>query len=113
MKDGYAIGDIESRLNVDELQKYLSTDVTDMAVLWTMLVDKTEGREVTEQDVINAILDNQPLGPRPIVNNPPEPKKEQTVEESNAKPEKIRVVKAAPVVIAPKKKGRPAGSKNK
>ncbi len=59
VKDGYALGDIESRINVDELQKYLNTDVTDMAVLWTMLVDKTEGRTVepTKEVIVPVVVE--------------------------------------------------------
>ncbi len=98
VKDGYAIGDIESRITVDELQKYLATEVTEMAILWLMLVDKTEGRSLPP--IIPVVVET------PIVQKP-----EQTIEQSNAKPEKIRVVKAAPVVVPPKKKGRPAKTK--
>lgn len=53
--DGYLIKDIEEKLNLDSIQKYLGTEVTDFAELWTMLVDKIEGRfpivEVTAIEV--------------------------------------------------------------
>ncbi len=111
MKDGYAIGNIEARLNVDELQKYLNTDVTDMAVLWTMLVDKTEGRNMESTIEAEDVSPNIEIKITDSGVHYASIKKEQTVEESNAKPEKIRVVKAAPVIAAPKKRGRPAKNK--
>lgn len=37
--DGYLVKDVEQALNVDALQKKLNTKVTDMAVLWEMLIN--------------------------------------------------------------------------
>lgn len=36
--DGYLIEDVESALTLDNLQKKLGSDITDMAILWDMLV---------------------------------------------------------------------------
>lgn len=40
--DGYEIKDIEEKLNVDALQKFLVTDETDMAKLFDMLISCIE-----------------------------------------------------------------------
>lgn len=50
--DGYVIKDIEERLNVDALQKYLVTDETDMAKLFDMLVQCIEHPIPTLPDVV-------------------------------------------------------------
>lgn len=44
--DGYVIKEIEEALNIDAIQKFVETEETDMQKIWTMLVDKIEGREV-------------------------------------------------------------------
>ncbi len=49
--DGYVVKDIEQALNIDALQKYIGTSETDMALLWTWLVDKAEGRELTNVNI--------------------------------------------------------------
>lgn len=56
--DGYLIKDIEEALNVDAIQIYLSTEETDMQLLWSLLVDKIEGRiviEVTPDPIVDVI----------------------------------------------------------
>lgn len=55
--DGYLIKEVEEALNVDALQKYLETEETDMKVLWTLLVNKIEGK-VVEVPVIQEIGTN-------------------------------------------------------
>lgn len=54
--DGYVVGEIEGALNVDAIQKYLGSEETDMAKLWTMMVDKIEGREVQEPVVSDVLV---------------------------------------------------------
>ncbi len=49
--DGYELKDIESKLIVNNLQTYLLSDESDISKLWTMMVDKIEGR-VVEMPVI-------------------------------------------------------------
>ena len=49
VSDGYDVRTVEANLNVDSLQKYLASDEPDMAKLWKLLVDKTEGREVVAE----------------------------------------------------------------
>ncbi len=46
VKDGYFIEDIEQALNIDALQKYIGTGLTDMHVLWENLILKAEGKPV-------------------------------------------------------------------
>lgn len=43
--DGYTIKDVEEALNIDAIQEFLGVKVTDMAILWNLLVAKIEGRE--------------------------------------------------------------------
>lgn len=45
--DGYLVKEIEQALNIDALQKFIGTQETDMQKLWTWMVDKIEGRELT------------------------------------------------------------------
>ncbi len=46
--DGYLIKEVEEALNIDALQKYIGTNETDMMVLWMWLIEKIEGRELTQ-----------------------------------------------------------------
>ncbi len=70
VNDGYVIGEIEAALNIDALQKNLGSDLTDMAVLWDMMVCKAEGREYlaskAEQlmsEVVDAVIATVPTKP--------------------------------------------------
>lgn len=56
--DGYKISDIEAALNVDAIQKYVGSESTDLMELWTMMVDKVEGRAPvpTEEPVTEMIV---------------------------------------------------------
>lgn len=47
--DGYLVKDIETALTVEVLQKYIGTQETQLHILWTMLMDKLEGKEVIEK----------------------------------------------------------------
>lgn len=58
IQDGYPINDIESKLTLDSVQKFLGSNETDMAKLWGWLVDKVEGRVPTEE--IAAVV-NEPV----------------------------------------------------
>ncbi len=42
--DGYKIEDVERALNVDAIQSYLTSEETDMNILWEAMVAKAEGR---------------------------------------------------------------------
>lgn len=46
--DGFLVKDVEQSLNVDAIQTYLDTEVTDLKLLWDMLVAKIEGRVLFE-----------------------------------------------------------------
>ena len=48
--DGYLVKEVEEALNIDAIQKYLGVSETNMTTLWTWLVDKIEGRELTKVD---------------------------------------------------------------
>ena len=49
--DGYVIKEIEEALNIDALQKYIGTNETDMITLWMWLVEKIEGKELTQPNI--------------------------------------------------------------
>ena len=53
--DGYAIKDIEERINLVSLQVYLGTKETDTLILWTQMVDKIEGRPLTQVNIDTTI----------------------------------------------------------
>jgi len=59
--DGYLIQEIESALNIDAIQTYLGSNETDMTKLWTMMIDKIEGREVIAPTIINEIVIIEPI----------------------------------------------------
>lgn len=40
VSDGYNIEDVERALNVDAIQKYIGIEVTDLEVLWDLMVAK-------------------------------------------------------------------------
>lgn len=42
--DGYNIKDIETALSLQNLQDYLGTTINDIDTLWTLLIDKVEGK---------------------------------------------------------------------
>lgn len=69
--DGYSIKEIESALTIPALQGYLGSQETDMLKLWTMLVDKVEGR-VTEVKVPEV---NPPESITPTTFSEPDPYK--------------------------------------
>lgn len=47
--DGYLVGDIDTALTVEALQKYLNRTESDPAVLWDLLLAKTEGRDLSPE----------------------------------------------------------------
>jgi hypothetical protein len=49
--DGYPIKDIEERLNLVSLQLFVGTNETDMPKLWTWMVEKIEGKPLTQFDI--------------------------------------------------------------
>lgn len=49
--DGYLIKDVEEALNIDAIQAYIGTQETDMMTLWLWLIDKVEGRELTQVNI--------------------------------------------------------------
>lgn len=49
--DGYIIKEVEEALNIDALQKYIETTETDMAMLWIWLVEKIEGKLLTQVNI--------------------------------------------------------------
>ncbi len=49
--DGYLIKDIESALTLDSLQKYFGVTETNLAVLWSFLIDRIEGRDIQILDI--------------------------------------------------------------
>jgi len=49
--DGYLVKDIYDRLNTLSIQMYLETKETDMSKLWTWMVEKIEGRPLTQFDI--------------------------------------------------------------
>ncbi len=83
VKDGYFIEDIEQALNIDALQKYIGTGLTDFEVLWENLILKAEGKS-----------------PKVIVETPIEPTQE---------PPKPPQMTQEPLVntAIPKRRGRP------
>lgn len=72
VKDGYLIGDIESALNIDAIQKYTDSIDTDMAVLWKLMVDKVEGKITPSVEIkpIDNLEDS--LGSKITINSNPE-----------------------------------------
>ena len=46
--DGFLLKDIETALSLNNLQKYLGTQETDLPILWGWLIDKIEGRSIPE-----------------------------------------------------------------
>lgn len=53
--DGYLVKDVEQALNIDALQEYLGTHETDMMILWMWLVEKIEGKELTQVNMDTTI----------------------------------------------------------
>ena len=49
--DGYPIKEIEERLNLVSLQMYLETKETDMSRLWVWMVEKIDGKPLTQFDI--------------------------------------------------------------
>lgn len=54
--DGYAIKEIEEALNIDAIQIYLEVTETDMMTLWLWLIDKIEGRELTQVNIDTTVI---------------------------------------------------------
>lgn len=88
--DGYNVKDIESALNVEAMQVFLNSKEEDVEVLFTLVIDRIE----------NPLI---PAAPEPVIEVSPE------VAVSNAKPEKIKVIKEP--VVEVKKRGRKAKTK--
>jgi hypothetical protein len=58
--DGYSIKDIENALTVSGIQSYINTKETDSEKLWSMLVDKINGKlplEIEEERIQKETLD--------------------------------------------------------
>lgn len=55
LKDGYLIPEVESALNIDRLQTFLATNITDFEVLYKMLTDKFEGKETVPFQEIKVV----------------------------------------------------------
>lgn len=85
--DGYRIEDLDNAFSTERVQEYVGSKEKDVLVLWDLMVSKFETPEVIE--VI------APVEPAPT----PEP---GTVEETMAKPEKIKVIPAEKKVKAKK-----------
>lgn len=49
--DGYLVKEIEDSLNVKAIQEYVGTKEADMSLLWTWMVEKAEGREMTVPNI--------------------------------------------------------------
>jgi len=73
VSDGYSVEAVEMALNADNLRAFLDTSETDEEVLWDLFVHKDDVAPL-----------EAPVEPAPT----PEP---GTVEESNAKPEKVKL----------------------
>lgn len=98
VKDGYILGDIESALNIDALQKYTNSvvaDNSDYALLWAYMVDKIEGRFPPVVEIVPSVITELPI---PVV---------------IATEMKDNGDGTHSIVLPKKKGGRPAGSKNK
>lgn len=69
--DGYKINEVEEALNIDALQEYIGTQETDMMMLWMWLVDKIEGRELTQVNIDTTItnmdVDNKVMAINPMM----------------------------------------------
>ncbi len=63
--DGYHLVDIEKNLNVDSIKGYLETNETSMSVLWTMLIDKMEGR-MKVPDTVIIVTKGLEVAPQPL-----------------------------------------------
>lgn len=61
--DGYLIKEVEQALNIDAIQKYLGVNETDMLTLWMWMIDKIEGRELTQPNIDTTI---KPLIPESL-----------------------------------------------
>lgn len=85
ISDGYDIGAIERAITVPALQAYLNTTETDHDILWTILIDKTEGRSVQTTSEVHTA---------PVIETMTSPI--ETLEGS---------------IFSPKKRGRPARAK--
>lgn len=60
--DGYAVKDIEKALNIPTLQAFLETEEKEPRVLWTMLVDKIEGKTIIQKFEESVVKDlNRPV----------------------------------------------------
>lgn len=55
--DGYNIKEIEEALNIDAIQNYLGVQETDMMTLWMWLIDKIEGRELTQVNIDTTLFE--------------------------------------------------------
>ncbi len=76
--DGFPIHLIEEALNLADLQFYLKTDEPDINKLWTMLIDKVEGRSyapVTPKPMPEVVLEEVlivPIPQAPVASTTPE-----------------------------------------
>lgn len=49
--DGYPVGDVESALSVDAIQKFVGSDETNADVLWEMCMAKVENRPAVISEI--------------------------------------------------------------
>lgn len=59
--DGYVVKEIEEALNIDAIQTYLEVTETDMMTLWLWLIDKIEGRELTQVNIDTTVKVSIPV----------------------------------------------------
>ncbi len=106
VSDGYAIEAVEGQITVYRIQQYVDSHEEDEERLWDMMVAKAEGKEEQVVEVAPVFSQEKTAVEEPKVEEPkPEP---GSVEESNAKPEHIKVQKVPELVKeVPKKRGRP------
>lgn len=104
VSDGYPIEEVERALESPRLQEILGTQSDNAEELWNLLIEKATYVEPKPVQTF-AAKESEPVIEKP-----------QTVEESNAKPEKIKVIKAPapdkPAKVA-KKTAKKASKKTK
>lgn len=50
--DGYYIKDVEEKITVESLQKYLETTEPNFVVLWSLLLDRLDGKDIEIIDLV-------------------------------------------------------------
>lgn len=77
LSDGFKVQDVENTLSIEALQVFTELKSKDVDVLWAATLEKADPKPV------EVVVEPVPVVP------------DQTLEESNAKPEKVKVIKAA------------------